>query len=287
MQEYILSVMLSRCDYRLSLKLSIDSIYSFWFADNRFPTAPLWEKKFCESVGSVPWRKVIEGKKYMYLHPNVVNWDDSAVKEAFDNAKNRFWAEINEFPCDIPLPDPDTHIDDVDWNANVDPELYLDVEREAEARRNMEEKGEASVILGSSLLLNQSFSGPGWGPTGWGDEEEKEVTKPSEPNYVAQGWESNQHENNETNSWEQYRAPVVEHSKEYGWRNGQNDYHGWNQTEQYGADLHNKYQGRNGGHGNWGAWDGYYRKRENNMSWSNNPGHYHGTNEYQMNRGRR
>ncbi|MCI58674.1 DNA repair protein recA-like protein, partial [Trifolium medium] len=69
----------------------------------------------------------------------------------------------------------------VDWNAPVDPELYLDIDIE-EARRIMEEKAEEPVILGSSLLLNQSFSGPGWPePTGWGDEEENEVTKPSEP----------------------------------------------------------------------------------------------------------
>jgi hypothetical protein len=264
----------------------------------------------------------------MYMHPNVVNWADSAVKEAFDNAKNRFWAEFNGFPCNIPLPDPNIYIDDVDWDATVDPELYLDIDKEAEARRHMEEKAEEPVILGSSLLLNQSFSGPGWpAPTGWGDEEEKEVTKPSEPtkteeaviltssfllnqsftgpgwgdeevtkpsepNYAAYGWESNQHENIETNSWEQqYHAPIDEHSKEYGWwQTGQNGYQGWNQREQYGGGLHNKYQGRNGGNGNWGTWDGYNKKRENNrenMSWSTNSGYHHGADDYHMNRGRR
>jgi hypothetical protein len=284
--------------------------------------------KFCYSVGSVQWKKVIDCKKYMFMYPNVLKWNDSAVKEAFDNAKNRFWAEFNGFPCNIPLPDPNIYIDDVDWNATVDPGLYLDLDKEAEARRHMDEKPEEPVILGSSILLNQSFSGPGWpAPTGWGDEEEKEVTKPSEPtkteeaviltssfllnqsftgpgwgdeevtkpsepNYAAYGWESNQHENIETNSWEQqYHAPIDEHSKEYGWWQGHNDYQGWNQREQYGSGLHNKYQGRNGGNGNWGTWDGYNKKRENNrennMSWSKNSGYHHGTNDYQMNRGRR
>ncbi|KAK2362637.1 hypothetical protein QL285_087683 [Trifolium repens] len=297
-----------------------------------FSTVPPWEKKFCYSVGSVPWQNVVECKRYMYMHPNVVNWDDTAVKEAFDNAKNRFYAEIKGLPCDIPLPDPNIYIDDVDWNATVDPELYLDLEREAEACRIMEAKAEEPVILssslllnqsysgpgwgptgwgdeeekdetkpseptkteeamilGSSLLLNQSFSGPGWGPTGWGDEEENEATKPSVPNYATQGWESNQPENIETNSWEQqYHAPIDEHAKEYGWwQTGQNGYQGWNQREQYGDGLHNKYQGRNAGSGNWGTWDdGYNKNREYNMSWSQDPGYHHGANDYKMNRGR-
>ena len=240
---------------------------------------PLWEKKFCASIGAVPWRKLIEVKRYMSLHPNVVNWNDSAVKEAFDNAKSRFWAEINGIPCDIPLPDPNIYIDDVDWNATIDPELYLDVEREAVAHRNIEEKGQEAVILSSSFLLSHSFSGPGWG--------DEEVIKPSEPNYAAQGWESNQHENNETNSWEQFLAPIDEHPKEYGWQNSRNDSQWWIQREHYGGDLHNKYQqGRTGGSGNWGTWDGYNRRRENNMSWSKNPEYHYGNNEYQMNRGR-
>ncbi|GAU17951.1 hypothetical protein TSUD_330760 [Trifolium subterraneum] len=122
-----------------------------------FSTVPPWEKKFCYSVGSVPWRNVVECKRYMYMHPNV------------------------------------------------------------------------------------------------------------------------------------YHAPVDEHAKEYGWwQTGQNGYQGWNQREQYGGGLHNKYHGRNAGSGNWGTWDdGYNRKRENNMSWSKNPGCHHGANDYQMNRGRR
>jgi len=51
--------------------------------------------------------------------------------------KNMFWAEINGFPCDIPLPNPNIYIDDVDSNASVNPELYRDVEIETEARHNM------------------------------------------------------------------------------------------------------------------------------------------------------
>ncbi|WJX78328.1 hypothetical protein P8452_61564 [Trifolium repens] len=287
-----------------------------------FSPVPKWEMKFCYSVGSVQWKKVIDCKKYMFMYPNVLKWNDSAVKEAFDNAKNRFWAELNGFPCNIPLPDPNIYIDDVDWNAPVDNELYLDLDKEAESLCVMEEKVEEPVILDRSLLLNKSFSIPGWPePTGWGDDEvtkppeatktegpfflnssfllnwsftgwgDEGVTKPSEPNYAACGWESNRHENYETNSWEQqYHVPVDQHAKDYGWwRTGQNDYRGWNpgwnQREQYGGNLHNKYQGRNARNGNRATWNGYNRKkennRENNMSWSKKPGFHHGANDYQ------
>jgi len=37
---------------------------------------------------------------------------------------------------------------------------------------------------------------------------------------------------------------------------------------------------------NRGVWDGYNKKRENNVLWSENP-LYHFGNEYQMNQGRR
>ncbi|KAK9289436.1 hypothetical protein L1049_007591 [Liquidambar formosana] len=60
----------------------------------------------------------------------VVKWNDSAGEEAFHNAKNRFWAKINGLPCDLPFPDPDIYIDEIDWNPNIDPELVLDLERE-------------------------------------------------------------------------------------------------------------------------------------------------------------
>ncbi|MCI42360.1 DNA repair protein recA-like protein, partial [Trifolium medium] len=74
----------------------------------------------------------------------------------------------------------------------------------------------------------------------------------------------------------------------YGWwQTGQNDYQGWNQREQYDSGLHNKYQGRNARSGNCGTWDGFNRKREYNLSWSQDPGYHHGANDYQMNRGRR
>ncbi|CAL5193411.1 unnamed protein product [Lathyrus oleraceus] len=223
---------------------------------NRFSTVPLWEKKFLATVGQVPWRKLLES------HSNVMKWEDSAVKQAFYDAKFRFWADINGYSWDIPLPDPDMYIDEVDWDASVDPELCLDLEREAEARHIMSQQ-EETVIVDNPL-------GHGWDftPTGW-EVEDEEVTKPREPSYGDEGWGSNNHENNETNSWEQ------------------NDSQRWIPKEHYGGDLHDKYQASNGGNRNWGAWEGNNRRRENNISWSKNHAYWHGNNQYKMNRGRK
>ncbi|EXB93950.1 hypothetical protein L484_015495 [Morus notabilis] len=126
---------------------------------------PSWEKKFCFSVGSVPWGKLLETKKYIYLYDSVVKWNDSAGEEAFNNAKSRFWAKINGLPCDISSPDPDIYIDDIDWDASIDPELFLDLEREPEPS-DESNQGERVLILGDSHI-DQPFS-----CTGWGDAEE-------------------------------------------------------------------------------------------------------------------
>ena len=44
-----------------------------------------WEQKFCQTNG-VRWGKLIETKKYVDLYSNITSWDDSAGKEAFENA---------------------------------------------------------------------------------------------------------------------------------------------------------------------------------------------------------
>ncbi|KAJ4846956.1 hypothetical protein Tsubulata_011107 [Turnera subulata] len=90
---------------------------------------PLWEKKFCSMIGSVPWRKVVDAKKFAYCHSNILNWDDSAGEEAFRNAKKRYWAEINGLPCDCSPPNPDIYVDEINWHTDVDPELIRDLEQ--------------------------------------------------------------------------------------------------------------------------------------------------------------
>ncbi|KAL0379841.1 UNVERIFIED_CONTAM: hypothetical protein Sangu_0048400 [Sesamum angustifolium] len=88
---------------------------------------PSWEIDYCHSV-RVPWRKVLASKKYIYCHPSVLNWDDSAGKEALQNAKERYWALINGLSCGNPLPDPDVYIDEIDWNPYMDPDLMVDLD---------------------------------------------------------------------------------------------------------------------------------------------------------------
>ena len=147
----------------------IEHVFLCLFSDNWQLSVPSWEKKFCTSIGLVPWRKLLETKKCMYLYDNVVQWNDSAGEEAFHNAKSRFWAEINGLPCDISLPDPDIYIDEVDWNSMIDAELLLDLEREPEVLTDGD-KDEKVLILGDSIPLNQSVP-----CTGWGDKDEKVV----------------------------------------------------------------------------------------------------------------
>lgn len=122
---------------------------------------PSWEKRFCASVG-ITWSNLLEKKKYSWLYDNVMNWDDSAGREAFDNAKKRFWASMNDLPCDVPLLDPNTYIDDIDWNSTIDPELILNLEKD-DIEPTKQGQGETVVILDSLILSNYSFSGPGWG----------------------------------------------------------------------------------------------------------------------------
>lgn len=91
---------------------------------------PYWEKQFCTLVGSIPWWKVADAKRYMYGNSNVLDWNDSAGEEAFQNAKQRFWADINGLSCDISLPDPSIYIDEIDWYPIIDPELIKEVDCE-------------------------------------------------------------------------------------------------------------------------------------------------------------
>ncbi|XP_024988668.1 uncharacterized protein LOC112523339 [Cynara cardunculus var. scolymus] len=86
-----------------------------------------WEERFCISVG-IPWKKVVNAKKYMHCYDNVVKWNDSASEETFRDAKERFWAKINGIPADVPQPDLDMYANDIDWNPEIDSELVEDLE---------------------------------------------------------------------------------------------------------------------------------------------------------------
>ncbi|XP_073128393.1 uncharacterized protein [Henckelia pumila] len=127
------------------------------------PVVPLWEKEFCKVVGSLDWDTLSQMKKFTHLYDNVINWNDSAGEEAFSNAKKRFWAQKNGLPCDIPLPDPDVYIDQIDWDINIDPEPLPDHDAVPDEVANRD----PVIIFGDDFIANQAFS-----PSGWGDNEE-------------------------------------------------------------------------------------------------------------------
>ncbi|KAH0471064.1 hypothetical protein IEQ34_000787 [Dendrobium chrysotoxum] len=89
-----------------------------------FESVPNWEKRFCCQM---KWRDFCEKKRVVHLFPKVLDWDDTAGKEAFDNAKARYWAQINNLPSEIPLPDPDMFVQEVDYDADIDPLLLEDL----------------------------------------------------------------------------------------------------------------------------------------------------------------
>ncbi|KAK8577262.1 hypothetical protein V6N13_122253 [Hibiscus sabdariffa] len=140
---------------------------------------PLWEKKFCTIVGKVSWRKIVDTKKFTSSNDNVLNWDDSAGKEAFHNAKSRYWAEINGFSCDISAPDPNAYIDEINWNPYIDPELIRELEKEYFAPTDVEEDS----MVGEENKIARNFSSA---PTEGCDTSPSKVENPWESNNVTE-----------------------------------------------------------------------------------------------------
>ncbi|ONK78452.1 uncharacterized protein A4U43_C02F18930 [Asparagus officinalis] len=127
--------------------------------------ASLWEKKFCTSVCSIPWEKVCWAKFYLSSHKNILNWDDSAAFEAFQNSKSRYYADINGLPFEIPLPDPDQCIDEVDHNAVIDTKLIEDLE----SPHSLPEFDEKTEVI----FENEVIPVTGWGKAVDGNTEEQ------------------------------------------------------------------------------------------------------------------
>ncbi|XWS65759.1 hypothetical protein CRYUN_Cryun05aG0141000 [Craigia yunnanensis] len=197
---------------------------------------PLWEKKFCTLVGKISWRKIVDTKKFMCYSDNVLNWDDSAGKEAFQNAKKCYWAEINGFSCDISAPDPNAYIDEINWNPYIDPELIRDLEQEYFAPNDGEEDGK----VGRENKMARNFSSA---PLEECNTNPYKVDNPWECNNVTQvidgsknllGWgqlvtkvdDSMNLNSNRNNPWEN----SITHRNESGKHNSWGDYESrdWN-----------------------------------------------------------
>ncbi|KAF8396202.1 hypothetical protein HHK36_017815 [Tetracentron sinense] len=226
------------------------------------PTVPLWEKKFCTIVGSIPWRKIVEAKKLMPYYENVVQWNDSAGEKAFHNAKNRYWAEINGLPCNISMPDPDIYIDEIDWNSYIDPELLLDLDQEPVAPDEGEKDGQVGFSGDSLFFLNRPVP-----CTGWGDAEENPVRTANNSSSAPGFGDCDRNVDNHDNPWESSNNPwecsFVQSNgavKDRTWGGCGDNSRGWNQWENDVNDSVDLEFRRTGG--GWGTWNENCRKRE-------------------------
>ncbi|PWA84408.1 hypothetical protein CTI12_AA036410 [Artemisia annua] len=194
-------------------------------------SVPSWEKKFCSSVGAVPWKKLLETKKCIHLYDNIIKWNDSAGKEAFDTAKNNFYANIYNLPCDNWSPDPDIYIDKINWDSEVDPNLILDLETD-HVVPDSSSKDEQVVIFGSDFPPSyQSFS-----PYGWGDSDDDKKKDPNTspeyaPEYGNNQWETEGNERgvaDNNNNWWGWNENDETAKGDQGYGDSRNDYWGWN-----------------------------------------------------------
>ncbi|KAJ9139649.1 hypothetical protein P3X46_030362 [Hevea brasiliensis] len=115
---------------------------------------PAWEKRFGLDMGGMKWKNFFYPKQDASKFTKIMEWYDSAGKESFQQAKKRFWAK-NRLPCKLfPLPSPDMYIDQINWNAKLDPQLFLDLE---EARRQVQDHKEGNDCISLADIK----------PTGW------------------------------------------------------------------------------------------------------------------------
>lgn len=213
---------------------------------------------------------MVDTKKFFYCYGSVLDWDDNAAEEAFHNAKKRFWEEINGLHSDLSLPDPDIYIDEIDWDAVVDPQLIKELDREYvppdESSNNVEDHGNSwecqymqvggafqstsswnqrdNIIDNSNLLDNARVSvdtrgnehleGNGWGDSwGW-NSMRSNVNQSSDWNKDANAWNGGYHNLVSTNDHE--------------WNDSWNQYSGLNQQEFKNTETANNLWG----HSNFG-----------------------------------
>ncbi|KAL8467594.1 hypothetical protein ACS0TY_031003 [Phlomoides rotata] len=107
------------------------------------------------------WNVFLHKKKYIHLHLKAMEWNDIAGKEAFNNAKRRFWSHKHHFSCDMPLPDPELYICNIDWDSKIDmDQLDLDC-------ISSSEDDEGPDFIGDPLAPETYRAIV---PTGWGDD---------------------------------------------------------------------------------------------------------------------
>ncbi|MCL7046179.1 hypothetical protein MKW94_028087 [Papaver nudicaule] len=137
-----------------------------------------WEKRYCEEEGFIPWEQILKTHSLKEsVYKKIFDWDASANEEEFVKAKARFWFQINEIAFE-PLNSEeyaDIYNDNVDWNQEIDLDLYsaLDRARYAnddviEGDHNDGEDGKPKWLTGDYLYYKDMLVKP---PTeGWGSE---------------------------------------------------------------------------------------------------------------------
>ncbi|XP_074297140.1 uncharacterized protein LOC141627821 [Silene latifolia] len=200
------------------------------------------ENKFCRMVGGVSWKHVIENQKYMYLYDKIIKWEDSAVEEAYWDAKTRFLAEVHGEPCDVELPDPDIFNDKIDWDAAVDPGLLSDLDNKAVVKQD--DIGGVIIEIPPTVIESDLT------PNGWGDAENvkpqqevwddnvivKREDQGFSNNYVYATQDTSRDQENRINgsTWNSYRRkPQYYYENGNGWHlDRKEDGGGWN-TSRY------------------------------------------------------
>lgn len=134
-------------------------------------SVPSWEKTFCTAVCHVPWDRICAAKTWLPSYEKIADWKDSGALENFQNAKARYWAEINGAPCKVPFPNPDIYNDEVDYDAVIDPELIADLYRKPPPPPCSSNEYDD---LSYESFLNRSLTVKA---TGWGDPEEGDRTE--------------------------------------------------------------------------------------------------------------
>ncbi|XP_077242561.1 uncharacterized protein LOC143883081 isoform X1 [Tasmannia lanceolata] len=218
----------------------------------------------------------------MSYYKNIAQCDDSSGKEAFQNVKARFWAEINGLPFDIPLPDPDIYTDEIDWNSDIDPELPLDLDKKPPAPSD-EEKDEK--------LGWDSFNFP-IPCTGWGDDEDP-INEPSNCPIPLIGWGDDEDPVNDSSAepsncpipctgWVDAEYPVHDSPPEPTWGNfDQNvDNNNENRDVEQNSWENDGAKGLGNCDGNADSdtrdWSGCESRAKENNSWENNGGNSYG-----------
>ena len=133
--------------------------FVFIYAGHKPRPVPLWEREFCTYVGNISWQRFCENKRYVSVFHDLEQWDDSGAFENFQNAKTRFWANYHRQHSDIPLPDPDMYIDEVDNHCEVDPELVADLDK---VRLPIDSDNNSAMDNNSDKMCTQNQSG-NWG----------------------------------------------------------------------------------------------------------------------------